>query len=62
MTKALQGEKGKDGQPFAGPTLYRIQFVERTVAGQTVVMEFADPVPCKAVCASACAGGPADRY
>jgi hypothetical protein len=53
MTEATQGEKGKDGQPLAKPTLHRIQFVERAAAGETVVMQFADPVAREAVRASA---------
>ena len=51
--KAMPSEKDKDGQPLARPTLYRIQFVEQAAADQTVLMEFRDPVPRKAVRISA---------
>ncbi len=49
LSKAMPSENGRDGQPLAGPTLYRIQFVEQAAADQAVLVEFKDPAPRKAV-------------
>ena len=52
-SKAMPSKNDRDGQPLAGPTLYRIQFVEQAAADQAVLVEFRDPAPRKAVRISA---------
>ena len=56
--KAMPSRDDRDGQPLAGPTLYRIQFVEQAAADQAVLAEFRDPVPRKAVRISAALEAP----
>jgi hypothetical protein len=56
--KATPSGEGKDSLPLAGPTLHRFRFVEQAAADQTVLMEFRDPAPRKAVRASAALDAP----